>query len=929
MGKNKKASPLESVQKEKYVQAFFISFIAFALVILPLVIYTKGYFIYYGDYNSQQMPFYYHAHEMVSNGNFFWDWGTDLGSNFMGSYSFYLFFSPFFWITMLLKQKFVIYAMPVLLCLKYALASLTAYAYIRKFVKNTDCALIGSLLYAFSGFQAYNVFFNHFHDVTAFFPLLLCALEDRINKNRRGVFIIAVAFMAMLNYFFFTGQVVFVMIYLVVRCSSSDFKISSKKYIAIIIEAILGVMVACFALLPSAMAVMDNSRVSEMLYGMDMVAYSDRTKIWRIIQSFFMIPDAPARPNLFRSDNSKWASIAGYLPLFSMAGVIAFMNKKRSHWATKLTVVCIICAFIPILNSMFYMFNASYYARWFYMPVLIMAMMTANTLEDPETDMKGGLKVCGGFIAAFGIISLLPVKKDGEIKWFSFPANPAYFYITLAVSALCLIYACHISSLKSEKKPYIKNSLIATITACFVSTATIVYFGVSIGPYPNEYLKAGINAEEFDLSPIEDEIIEETEGIEEIAEEINQNDNDFFRVDVSENYDNFPMFWGYSSMRTFHSIVPSSIMNFYDEIGITRDVASRADTSSYTLRGLFSVKYYFSWNNRVDGSTESEINGFEYLRSQNGFDIYENKYYIPMGFTYDTYIPLSKAEEIKESEKEKVLIKSIIVDDEYMIEHEDDLALEYNDKAGITEEQYYEECVNRKESSCYSFEYDTNGFTAKTNLENSNLVFFSVPYDKGWTATVNGIETEIVKANFGFMAVKGETGENIIKFTYRPYGLDIGIIISIAGVVLSLIYMIVSAVSAGKPKKSAKNKKASSSKGKKKSSSEEKTEKPVEEIEYTQHENDDINESDEIDTFNEFEEDEQTEIPQQNDISQENQEEIERFMKGYTSITSTRKTAEDFRNSKLFEDISNDLREEEEKQRESYNENEDNNGEEF
>jgi uncharacterized membrane protein YfhO len=807
--------------------------------------------------------------------------------------------------------------MSVLLCLKYSIASLTAYAYIRKFVKNTDCALIGSLLYAFSGFQAYNVFFNHFNDVTAFFPLLLCALEDRINKNRRGVFIIAVAFMAMLNYFFFTGQVVFVLIYLVIRCSSEDFKINGKKYIGIIIEAILGGMIACFALIPSAMAVMDNSRVSEALYGMDMVAYSDRTKIWRIIQSFFMIPDAPARPNLFESNNSKWASIAGYLPLFSMAGVIAFMNKKRSHWATKIIAVCIICAFVPVLNSMFYMFNASYYARWFYMPVLIMAMMTASVLEEPETDMKGGLKVCAGFMSAFGIISLLPVKEDGEIKWFSFPANPAYFYITLAVSALCLIYVCHISSLKSKGKHYIKNALIATVTACFVSTATIIYFGVSIGPYPEEYLSAGLNAEEFDLSPQEEEMAEETEGIEEIAEEVYQNDNDFFRVDISENYDNFPMFWGYSSMRTFHSIVPSSIMDFYSEIGITRDVASRAPVASYTLRGLFSVKYYFSWNDRIDGSTESEIKGFEYLRSQNGFDIYENKYYIPMGFTYDSYMSVSQAEELQESEREKVLIKSIVLDDEYVLEHENDIMLENNDETDITEEDYYEECLNRKESSCYSFEYDTNGFTAKTNLENENFVFFSVPYDKGWTATVNGVETEIVKANFGFMAVKGETGENIIRFTYRPYGLDIGIIISIAGVALSVIYMIISVILVSKSKKTANIKGSSSSKRKGKSSAKRKPVKTVKkDAEYSPSDNN------ENYTVSEFE-NEQEESPRQKNISQENQEEIERFMKGYTSITSTKKTAEDFRNSKLFEDISNDLKEDEDKQKESYSENND------
>src|SRR5699024_11812332 len=42
-----------------------------------------------------------------------------------------------------------------------------------------------------------------------------------------------------------------------------------------------------------------------------------------------------------------------------------------------------------------------------------------------------------------------------------------------------------------------------------------------------------------------------------------------------------------------------------------------------------------------------------------------------------------------------------------------------------------------------SFEASGSGFTATITLDRENLVFFSVPYDEGFTATVNGVETEI------------------------------------------------------------------------------------------------------------------------------------------------------------------------------------------
>ena len=79
-----------SLQKEKSLAhiAFLLTLGMALLLFLPFVIYNRGYFIYYGDYNAQQIPFYRLAHEAVRSGNIGWSWTTDLGANFIGSYSF-------------------------------------------------------------------------------------------------------------------------------------------------------------------------------------------------------------------------------------------------------------------------------------------------------------------------------------------------------------------------------------------------------------------------------------------------------------------------------------------------------------------------------------------------------------------------------------------------------------------------------------------------------------------------------------------------------------------------------------------------------------------------------------------------------------------------------------------------------------------------
>ena len=145
---------------EQYFKAFILGFLCIFLTILPIMLSENGYFIFYGDYNAQQIPFYRLAYDAVKNGGTGWNWFTDLGSDFMTSYSFYLFGSPFFRLATLLPEKMVTYSMPVLLAVKHGAASLTAYAYIRRFVRSKEAALTGGLLYAFSGFQLFNIFFT-------------------------------------------------------------------------------------------------------------------------------------------------------------------------------------------------------------------------------------------------------------------------------------------------------------------------------------------------------------------------------------------------------------------------------------------------------------------------------------------------------------------------------------------------------------------------------------------------------------------------------------------------------------------------------------------------------------------------------------------------------------------------------------------------
>lgn len=790
----------EKKQRERYLLLFVTAFVGMMIAFLPTMIKNGGIFLYYGDFNSQQVMFYQHANEMVRNGNLAWDWGTDLGSNFVGSYSFYLLGSPFFWLTTIIPLNAVKYIIPWMLALKTAVAAMTSYAFIRRFVDNRDACYIGGMLYAFSGFQLYNVFFNHFHDVTAFFPLLLLSFELLTQDNKRGLFALCVALCACISYFFFVCEVVFVVIYFFIRCTEKEFRMDFGIFAKLCFEAIIGVMLACFIMLPACIDIINNPRVSSRLYGTDMIFYGESVRIPRIIQGFFMMSDMPARVNILQSDNARWASIAGYLPMFSMCGVIAFVRDKTAkNWTTKLLAVSGIMMCVPWLNSLFVALNSSYYARWYFMPILIMCLMTAKVFgEDPDKLKKGFVPTAAvaGFFLAIG---LLPKLEDGKTVIGKVPQYQDMYYMQLAVTVILTAVMGVIIYYLPRTKNFSKIVSAATAAACTITMFAGINYGAVQDGGHDDYIKYAINGKDnLDMEKLD------------TMSEVNHlyEDNTFYRIDTSENVDNWCMFWGLSSMRTFHSVVPSSIMTFYESIGQTRDVASRMNPNLYALRSMFSVRYYF--DRSQTGAVKSKIsglNGFEYIDTQNQFNIYENQYWIPMGFTYDYYTTDEVVQKAQDIRRPNVLTEAVVMDTQILSKYTDILDSYDYEAANMSEDHFAEVCEEKRKTACYYFKESTDGFDAKINLDEDKLLFFSVPYEDGWTATVNGKPVDIDVVNYGFMAIRCPAGECSIRFDYKTAGLSEGKTISLAGLGLFIVYMAAGYVyeKKKKPKKAAES----------------------------------------------------------------------------------------------------------------------------
>lgn len=70
------------------------------------------------------------------------------------------------------------------------------------------------------------------------------------------------------------------------------------------------------------------------------------------------------------------------------------------------------------------------------------------------------------------------------------------------------------------------------------------------------------------------------------------------------------------------------------------------------------------------------------------------------------------------------------------------------------------------------------------NAENSGYLFLPIPYEKGWTAQVDGIETEILQTDAGFVSIPVGAGEHSFTFTYQVPYMQEGAFVSILSLLL-------------------------------------------------------------------------------------------------------------------------------------------------
>ena len=762
-------------KKTRYWQVFWLCLLAAAALFAPHCLVDAvaggGYFHYAGDFNDQQINFYQYANSFIKQGGSF-SWATDLGSGFVNSYSFYLLGSPFFWLTLLVPARFMPWMMVPLLCLKIALAGGGGYLWARRWVRDEDWSMLAGCLYAFSGFTVYNIFFNHFLDVVALFPYMLAALDDAVIDGKKGRFPFWVAVNLLNNYFFFAGQAVFLIIYFFCMLAGHAYKIGPRKFALLAGETLLGCAMGCVLLLPAGLSLVQNPRTIDPFNGMGYLVYGKAQQYGAIFYSAFLMPDAPYFKDMFSEGILKHTSMTAYLPVVGIAGGLAFCRGRRSHPFTYILKVCVVCAFVPILNSLFYALNSSYYARWYYMPVLILCAMTASALESPDIsadELDAPVRGIGWLMIATLAFALVPVQDSDTQEWsLGVLQNPGQYVAVLSFGIGGLILY-HLLCRRWRGSRAFARRMTAVVLA-FACVFSMVHIGIG----------------KFGQWHTDSDLVEQYTSAIKLKDDLPEGD---WRVDTYKTHDNLGLWLDKSSLQYFGSTAAPSILSFYPALGVKRDVRSEPDISNYALRGLLSVKYLITTPEKQEDLLAAVDDGWSYYDTKDGFMLYENENYVPMGFTYDYYITEESYETTIKNTRANLLMRALVLSKEDAETYGKYLKKLPDAKLDdLWYDTYVSDCADRRASACSTFQMTNSGFHAEITLKKDDLVFFSVPYDDGFTAYVNGKETEVIRVDEGLMAVLAPAGENTIDFVYQADGYSLASKVSLAALAVFVLY---------------------------------------------------------------------------------------------------------------------------------------------
>ena len=822
-------------------------FLAFLIPMLIMIGVFAGKSIYpFGDKSflrtdmyHQYAPFFMDFLEKLKHGeSLTYAWEIGLGSNYTALIAYYL-SSPFNLLLLVFPSSLIVEFMTYLIVLKIGLCGFTMAWYLgkRNHTNHIGIAFFG-ICYALSGYMAAYSWNIMWLDCLWLAPLILLGLERLVKENRPFLYCITLGLAILTNYYISIMLCIFMFLYFIClmimlpHVTLKQFLIKCGRFA---LYSLIAGGLGAILLLPAAHALMGTASAS--------------STFPKTLTSYFSVFDMLARhlvdveceigldhwPNLY----SGVATLL-FLPMYYLNRRIPYKEK-----IVKTVLLCVMLLSFS-LNIPNYIWHGMHYpnslpCRQSFLYNILMLSMCFEGYKGFKGMTKGKLIACFWGVFAFVLLAEKLVDDSQNIEYHTYYASLAFialytlllylykirkiqmvtaFVLSMGVLVLEMGLNTAVTSVTiTSRTDYWKNtdayqSLLDTIddsnfyrvekatrktkndgawvgyrsASVFSSTANAgvsnLYRDLGLEGNTNAYSFMG--ATPFTSSLLSVRYILSTEALPD-SELHHFRESTESGIHLYENDYTLPLGFLIPSDTDEHWTIsvgnPARVQNNFISLtthvseilsAISGSTSGSQFTTSVTER---SHVYVFIDNANVDNVTASIGN-----RSET-FSNVKRRYLLDLGYCVPGEIIT-----LSTTDSETLSATAYVFNEEAFIQAYNEL----NSQPFVVTEM--------TDSLTHT------AVTGQIDAVSDGLLFTSIPYDKGWSVTIDGVAAEAREFADTFLAIPVTAGTHTIELTYHPEGLTTGAMITGGSVLLLIIcYAIYRLTGQGKKKRTARS----------------------------------------------------------------------------------------------------------------------------
>lgn len=735
-----------------------------------------------------------------------WDFNNGLGIN---QFNFNL-FDPFlmllYGVGVVLGPAHMLLYINVIQILKIMVAAFAFYWFLSQFSFSVPSKMITSYAYALNGFLLVWGQHYQFGTVVIYFPLMLLFCEKFIQKKKGKALFPVMVFLCGIYSVYFTYMCLAATgLYLLFRILMLDgltWKERIQRFLLGCAEMIMGVGMSLVVFLPMAEVLLNvSSRLESDGTGLldflrqCFTPYSRKFYLSMLkrmfssnLQNGYGLAKGPQQyvMNYYEDPALFCSTLAVFLNVQFLAVLRkADMTKRAKRVLYGVAALILVGTALPVGGTVFNYFTLPT-QRYTFVLMTVFLLLMAWMWDYMRKGGKLNLVLILAVTALMGWAYWCGYEQAGFQEY---RTNILILTVTGILTAVCLTLLCFL------KDTQIRNVILGVMGVVLV--VNVVSEGGT--NYQNRVTmkKTDVPAEVM---------VQETQRYEEMRtsddKEIKyraeiEKPQDFFRemyrVDLADclNYlkENDPTFYrvekdyisgtvsmdssgqGYRGISTYNSVMNGNVKEFvetcYPELFF-------ADHNHYTfwnnvddnwLAAFLGVKYILSGNGEPDETK------YKLLDQVGSLYIHENVLDAQTAHFYTQDISEESLKELcTEENREELLGEAIALED----------GTEIGDVSEIqTLKSEEQETAEQNSSVTLDAPQKDSVVTGSVHAEADGYALFMIPYEKGWSLTIDGEKAELLRGDIGFLACEVPEGDHTILLTFEAPGLKTGTIGSV------------------------------------------------------------------------------------------------------------------------------------------------------